>query len=191
MADLCRREPNPATDSLVPFLLNEAGEEKGICPDFLREAVSRFDEDETVKPMLTKAVGGLSLQLSNMTMNSDYKPYINVSSNGVELESGRISGDKADIWIPNDLFLFRYSVIRDQEKLETAMKNIRTNVMQAMKQIAQFPPLLVAIAEDPLFQMATSAPGIEKHTILGPYFRISPLQAEVAAEYFSSPKTME
>lgn len=41
VADLCRREPNPNTDSLVPFLLNEAGEEKGICPDFLQEAVSR------------------------------------------------------------------------------------------------------------------------------------------------------
>jgi len=71
------------------------------------------------------------------------------------------------------------------------MKSIQTNPIQAMKQIAQFAPLLVAIAEDPLFQMATSAPGIEKHTILGPYFRISPLQAEVAKEYFSSPKTME
>lgn len=43
------------------------------------EAVSRFSEDETVKPMLTKAVAGLSYQLSNMTMNDNYKPHINVS----------------------------------------------------------------------------------------------------------------
>lgn len=39
--------------------------------------------------------------------------------------------------------------------------------------------------------MATSAPGIEKHTLLGPFFRISPLQAEVTREYFASPKTLD
>jgi ubiquitin conjugation factor E4 B len=39
--------------------------------------------------------------------------------------------------------------------------------------------------------MATSAPGIEKHTLLGPYFRISPLQPEVTKEYFAGPKTMD
>lgn len=80
MADLFRREPNPNTDSLTPYLLNEPGEDRGICPDFLTEAISRFAEDDTVKPMLTKAVGGLSLQLSNMTMNDNYKPYVNVST---------------------------------------------------------------------------------------------------------------
>ena len=50
----------------------------GICPDFLTELVSRFEEDETVKPMITKAVSGISLQLSNMTMNDNYKPHVNV-----------------------------------------------------------------------------------------------------------------
>jgi ubiquitin conjugation factor E4 B len=39
--------------------------------------------------------------------------------------------------------------------------------------------------------MAQSAPGIEKHTLLGPFFRISPLQAAVTKEYFSAPKTMD
>jgi ubiquitin conjugation factor E4 B len=72
------RDPNPATDSLTPYLLFEAADDKGICLDFLQEAVSRFEEDDTVKPMITKAVKGLSLQLSNMTMNDNYKPYINV-----------------------------------------------------------------------------------------------------------------
>lgn len=50
---------------------------------------------------------------------------------------------------------------------------------------------MIAIAEHPLFQMATSAPAIEKLTLLGPFFRISPLQREVAKEYFASPKTMD
>ena len=39
--------------------------------------------------------------------------------------------------------------------------------------------------------MATSAPGIEKHTLLGPFFRISPLQPEVCKEYFSGPQRMD
>ncbi len=38
--------------------------------------------------------------------------------------------------------------------------------------------------------MATSAPAIEKNTLLGPFFRISPLQSEVTKTYFSDPKTM-
>jgi ubiquitin conjugation factor E4 B len=75
------RDPNPATDSLTPYFLFDGGEEKGICLDFLQEAVARFEDDDTVKPMITKAVKGLSLQLSNLTMNDNYKPYINVGQN--------------------------------------------------------------------------------------------------------------
>ena len=95
VADLFRREPNPNTDSLTPYLLNEAGEDKGICPDFLAEVISRFNEDDTVKPMLTKAVAGLSLQLSNLTMNDNYKPYINVSSENLRPSLG--TADTEDI----------------------------------------------------------------------------------------------
>lgn len=39
--------------------------------------------------------------------------------------------------------------------------------------------------------MAQSAPGIEKHTFLGPFFRISPLQTEVTKTYFASPRTLD
>jgi ubiquitin conjugation factor E4 B len=60
-----------------------------------------------------------------------------------------------------------------------------------MKTISLFPKLVTAIAEHPLFLMAQSAPGIEKHTLLGPFFRISPLQREVTKEYFAAPKTMD
>jgi len=55
----------------------------------------------------------------------------------------------------------------------------------------RFPPLLNAVAQHPCFQMAQSAPGIEKNTILGPFFRISPLQPEVTAVYFPGPRTMD
>jgi ubiquitin conjugation factor E4 B len=118
--------------------LNDSEDERGVCHDFLTEAISRFDEDESVKPMFTKAVAGLSYQLSNLTMNDNYKPYVH-----------------------------------------------------ALKTLTRFKDIATAIAEDPLFQMATSAPGIEKHTILGPFFRISPLQPEVTKSYFSGPKTMD
>ncbi|KAG7285408.1 hypothetical protein NEMBOFW57_010035 [Staphylotrichum longicolle] len=43
----------------------------------------------------------------------------------------------------------------------------------------------------PCVNMAQSAPGIEKNTILGPFFRISPLQPEVTTVYFAGPRTMD
>ncbi|KAH8821209.1 ubiquitin elongating factor core-domain-containing protein [Xylogone sp. PMI_703] len=136
--ELFGREPNPSTDNLAPYLLVDDTEDRGICRDFLEEAVSRFDEDDTVKPLLMKAFVTISQQLSNMTMNDNYKPYIN-----------------------------------------------------ALKSYSMFPRLVTAIAEDALFQMATSAARIEKDTLLGPFFRISPLQPEVTKEYFVGPKTMD
>ena len=148
-----RREANYETDSLVPHLVLEAGEDRGIDPDFLAEAVSRFEEDDSVKTMLTKAVAGLSAQLSQLTMNDSYQPYVNVSSSHILL----------------------HTVI---------------NASQALKHMCQFPPLVTAIAEMPLFQMAVSPEGIERHTLLGPFFRISPLQAQVSSQYFASPKTL-
>lgn len=39
--------------------------------------------------------------------------------------------------------------------------------------------------------MAQSAPNIEKNTLLGPFFRISPLQPEVTTVYFAGPRSME
>jgi ubiquitin conjugation factor E4 B len=63
-------------------------------------------------------------------------------------------------------------------------------VLQALKTFALFPQIVDAIAQDPLFQMAVSASAIEKHTLLGPFFRISPLQPEVTKEYFKAPKSM-
>jgi ubiquitin conjugation factor E4 B len=149
------REPNASTDSLMPYLLLEGADDKGICPDFLTEIVSRFDEDDTVKPMLTKAVVRLSEELSKMTMNDNYKPHINVSFEDV---------------FPVASCSFFY---------------------QALKTLCQFPKILDAVAQDPQFQTAKSAPAIEKLTILGPFFKISPLQPEVTKEYFAGPKTMD
>ncbi|KAK3898619.1 ubiquitin elongating factor core-domain-containing protein [Staphylotrichum tortipilum] len=135
--ELFGREPNPAHDSLAPYLLNEVESENGLCMDFIGEAVARLDEDETIAPLFTKAMADISTKLSTLTMNHDYKPYVN-----------------------------------------------------AMLTYTRFPPLLHAVAQHPCFQMAQSAPGIEKNTILGPFFRISPLQPEVTAVYFPGPRTI-
>lgn len=39
--------------------------------------------------------------------------------------------------------------------------------------------------------MAQSAAGIEKHTILGPFFKLSPLQQEVTGTYFPGPRSLD
>lgn len=63
--------------------------------------------------------------------------------------------------------------------------------MQALKLYSKFPVLLDALANHPTFLMAQSAPGIEKNTLLGPFFRISPLQADVTKTYFAGPRTLD
>ncbi len=138
MPELFGREANPQHDTLAPYLLRGIDHESGVCLDFFTEAMSRMDEDDTIGPLFTKAMVDLSSKLSGLTMNDDYKPYVNV--------------------------LMTYS---------------------------KFPPLLNALAEDPRFQMAQSAPNVEKNTILGPFFRISPLQTEVTRAYFTGPRTLD
>lgn len=39
--------------------------------------------------------------------------------------------------------------------------------------------------------MSQSAPGIEKHTVLGPFFRISPLQPDAIKSYFPGPRSLD
>jgi hypothetical protein len=47
--------------------------------DFISEAVTRMPEDDTVAPLFTTAMVDISQKLSTMSMNDDYKPYVNVS----------------------------------------------------------------------------------------------------------------
>lgn len=78
-ADYCRRDTNPATDYLTPHLLLENGDERGCCVDFLNDLYARVDEDESVTQMIVNTVIDISMKLSKMNMNDEYKPYINVS----------------------------------------------------------------------------------------------------------------
>jgi len=75
MPDMFGQEPSPV-NSLAEHLLVDSEHDRGICHDFLSEAVSRFDEDESVKEALVGAMEQLSRELSKLSMNDDYKPYI-------------------------------------------------------------------------------------------------------------------
>jgi ubiquitin conjugation factor E4 B len=65
---------------LIPYLLRDAEDDQGLCHEFFTEAVSRFDEDDSIKFVLVNAMAGLSSQLSQMDMNGNYKPYVQVSN---------------------------------------------------------------------------------------------------------------
>ncbi len=61
-----------------------------------------------------------------------------------------------------------------------------------LRNLVRYKPLAVAITESPMFvDRNILAAELEVKTLLGPYFQISPLQAEVTKQYFSSPKTMD
>lgn len=75
----CRRDPNPQHDSLAPYLLKGMQDDGGLCFDFIREAIQRFDEDEAFPALFNEAMVSLSSQLSTLSLNDDYKPYIQVS----------------------------------------------------------------------------------------------------------------
>ncbi|KAL7623730.1 Ubiquitin conjugation factor E4 [Parahypoxylon ruwenzoriense] len=146
MPEYFGRDPNPNHDSLVPYLLRHHDNDDGICLDFFTEAVSRIPDDDTVAGVFTDAMVSISKKVAAMTMNDDYKPYINC--------------------------LVTYS---------------------------RFPPLLNALAQHSLFHVSPTADmskeqiavASETQTILGPFFRISPLQTEVTKTYFASPRTID
>ena len=67
------REGNP----LVPHLLLDQDNDKGIDHEFLTELISRFsDEDASAQDAIILAVEELSQQLATRTMNDDYKPHV-------------------------------------------------------------------------------------------------------------------
>lgn len=75
---------------------------------------------------------------------------------------------------------------------QLSMKDIYHPYLNVLKALIQFPMIVQAIAEDPLFVgKGFAAPLIEKMTILGPFFRISPMQPEAAKDYFFEPRNMD
>lgn len=64
--------------------------------------------------------------------------------------------------------------------------------MAIMRRLVIFKPVCIAITESPMFcDKSVPAAELETRTLLGPFFQLSPLQAQVTSQYFSSPKTMD
>lgn len=62
---------------------------------------------------------------------------------------------------------------------------------QALRNLVRHPTIGSAITESSIFNATRDAPSFEKRTLLGPWFRLSPLQGNVTMQYFSSPKTRD
>ncbi|KAF2742484.1 hypothetical protein M011DRAFT_412649 [Sporormia fimetaria CBS 119925] len=141
MPDMFGEDSSTAVSPLVEYLLADPDSDRGLCHDFINEAVSRFSDDngEEVKAALVSAMEALAGQLSKVSMNGDYKPYV-----------------------------------------------------LALRNFVRYPPLLLALVESPMFLPANiEAQQIETRTLLGPFFRLSPMQPEVALNYFSGPTTRD
>ncbi|KAM0795096.1 ubiquitin elongating factor core-domain-containing protein [Usnea florida] len=139
MPDMFGLEPS-ATSPLTPCLLvDDPEDDKFVDHDFLNEAITRFEEDDTVQNAIVSATEELSWRLAAMNMNNDYKPYI-----------------------------------------------------MALRNLVQFPAIVNAIVQSPRFLPSSiSAALLESGTLLGPFFAISPLQAEVTTNYFSNPTSRD
>lgn len=71
----------------------EPEDDRGVCHEFLNEAISRFEEDDSVRTALVGAVEDLSRQLAKMSMNDNYKPYIFVNPTIGHWFSSKITND--------------------------------------------------------------------------------------------------
>lgn len=61
-----------------------------------------------------------------------------------------------------------------------------------LRHLIRYKPVAIAITESSMFvDKSVAAAQLEVGTLLGPYFQISPLQAEVTKQYFAGPKTMD
>lgn len=131
MPDMFGVEPT-IRSPLIEHFLRDPESDQGICHDFLSEAVSRFPDDESIKESLVTLVEQLSIELSKLTMNDNFKPYV-----------------------------------------------------AALKTLTRYPAMSLAISESPRFIRADpEAQDIEKKTILGACFALSPLHELVAENYF-------
>jgi ubiquitin conjugation factor E4 B len=127
------------TNPLVQHLLADPESDVGICTDFLTEASSRFEEDDSIKEAIVGAAENLSSMLAQKDMLSDYQNYV-----------------------------------------------------RALRNLVRFPKIVDAITQSPKWAPeGIQAQEIERSTLLGPFFRVSPMQQAVASNYFSSPKTRD
>lgn len=128
----------PEADDVVPFLLRNVEHEDSLPPEFVKEAIDRFDEDEQYPAIFANAMATMSRQLAHLTMGKEYRPYIN-----------------------------------------------------AMAFYTRFPALLQTVSQHPNFLAGTTGPEVESHSILGPFFKLSPLSPDILSTYFPNPRQLD
>lgn len=62
---------------------------------------------------------------------------------------------------------------------------------QALRNLVRHAAIASAITESSIFNETQDPPTFETKTLLGPWFRLSPLHGSVTTSYFSSPKTRD
>jgi ubiquitin conjugation factor E4 B len=94
-------EDIPMSNSLVDHLLADPDCDSGICTDFLTEASTRFEEDETIKEAIVGAAEELSRQLSEKNMLEDYANYIRALHNLLRFPKIVDAVTQSPLWIPD------------------------------------------------------------------------------------------
>ncbi len=79
--------PDQVAEQMLDHLLVDPDHDRGICHEFLTEAVSRFEEEPGILEALVGSIALLSRKLSKLTMNDDYKPYMLVSHSSMKMLS--------------------------------------------------------------------------------------------------------
>ena len=139
MSEMFGGEDGAHSNALVDHLLADPDNDNGICSDFLTEASSRFEEDDSIKEAIVEAAEELSRQLSERNMLGEYQYYV-----------------------------------------------------RALRNLLRFPKIVDAITQSPMWAPEAIEPqDVETKTLLGPFFRLSPMQLDVASSYFSAPKTRD
>ncbi|KAK5094706.1 Ubiquitin conjugation factor E4 [Exophiala xenobiotica] len=125
--------------AFADHMLMDPEDEGGVDHDFIIEATTRWEDDDSIAAAFVAAVEELSRRLAGITMDGEYRPYVGI-----------------------------------------------------MRRLVAFKPVVNAITQSPRFcDKSIPAAQLETHTILGPYFQLSPLQAQVTSQYFPGPKTMD
>ena len=101
MPDMFGVESNDGSP-LVPHLLANQDDDRGVCHDFLTEITSRFAADETAQEAMVGAIEDLSAHLSKMTMNDDYKPYVHALRNLVRYPALVSAMAQSSRFLPSD-----------------------------------------------------------------------------------------
>ncbi|KAG9190498.1 ubiquitin conjugation factor E4 B [Alternaria panax] len=91
----------------------------------------------------------------------------------------------------------REAVVGAMEDVSRRLSNVSMNGdykphMLILRIFVRFPPLVAALAQSETFLPASiEAQHIETHSFLGPFFRLSPMQAEVAMNYFAGSSAVD